>query len=248
MLRLATGAATFLVILAFPVVFTGTAVRLLFSWQPLYEYSFDRYRVAVATGIDRADLSRVAQALIAYFNNEEPTVNLSITQRGTTRDVFTEREVLHMVDVKALVRGVVRAQEIAFFVVIAFIAIAAWRERVGAARRVGTAMLWGSGLTFALLAALLALSLADFETLFLQFHVLSFQGNDYWLLDPRIHNLIAMFPPPFWFDATLLLGMSIALQAAIVLLAGWQLRRFFSPAALPAASLACGEPPAERRR
>jgi integral membrane protein (TIGR01906 family) len=95
-------------------------------------------------------------------------------------------------------------------------------------------MIWGSGLTFALLIALGALSFADFEALFLQFHLISFQANDYWLLDPRIHNLIAMFPSPFWFEATLLLGLIIALQALIVLIVGWQVRRFFgtpSPAA-----------------
>ncbi|GIW07307.1 MAG: hypothetical protein KatS3mg060_2112 [Dehalococcoidia bacterium] len=236
MQRLAVGVATVVVVLAFPLFFTGTAVRFLFSWQPLYEYGFDRYGVAASTGIERSDLSRAAAALIAYFNNDEPTVNLTVTQRGVRRELFTEREVLHMVDVKALVRAFYRAQELALSVIVAFVAVAAWRERWGAAQRVGAAMMWGSALTFALLAALGALSFADFEALFLQFHLISFRANDYWLLDPRIHNLIAMFPAPFWFDSTLLLVLIIALQALIVLVAGWQIRRFLgtlSPAAAP---------------
>lgn len=241
MQRLAIGLATALVVVAFPLFFTGTAVRFLFSWQPLYDYSFDRYRVAATTGIDRADLSRAARALIAYFTNDDATVNLTVTQRGVARDLFTEREVLHMVDVKALVRGVVRGQEIAFVGIVTFIAVAAWRERWEAARRVGAVMMAGSALTFGVLGALVVLSLVDFETLFLQFHLVSFQGNDYWLLDPRVHNLIAMFPPPFWFDATLLLGLIIALQAAIVFVVGWQLRRFFGPTVPRRADQADGE-------
>jgi integral membrane protein (TIGR01906 family) len=237
MQRLALGVASLLLILALPVFFTGTAVRFLFAWQPLYEYGFDRYRVAATTGIDRSDLSRAAGALIAYFNDDEPRVNLTVSQNGARRELFTEREVLHLVDVKALVRGFARAQELALFVIVAVVAFAAWRERWKAARRSGAAMIWGSGLTFALLIALGALSFADFEALFLQFHLISFQANDYWLLDPRIHNLIAMFPAPVWFDATLLLALIIALQALITLIAGWQIRRFLGTPAPTAAPL-----------
>ncbi len=226
MKRLAIALATALFVVALPLFFAGTAVRFLFSWAPLYEYGFDRYGVANYTGIERPDLTRAAAALVAYFNNEEQTVNLTVTQRGVRRELFTEREVLHMVDVKALVRLFYRVQEVAALYLVGFVGVVVLRDRANAARRIGSGLMWGSAITFALLVALGALSFADFETLFLQFHQLSFQANDYWLLDPRIHNLIAMFPAPFWLDSTILLVLIVAAQAAMAFVVGWQVRRF----------------------
>ena len=50
-------------------------------------------------------------------------------------------------------------------------------------------------------------------------------GNDNWMLDPRIHNLIAMFPGPFWLASTLALALLIIGQALVVLLLSRQIGR-----------------------
>ena len=225
MARLLSAVARLLAVLALPLLFTGTAVRFLFTWPPLYEYALTRYQIADRTGIAPDDLQRASQALIAYFSNDDPTVNLMVTQRGVVRPLFSEREVLHLVDVKALVRLFVRLQELALVALVLLAGLALWRARGAALPAIGAVLGWGSALTLALLAGLVVLALVDFDQLFLQFHLLSFRENDFWLLDPRQHNLIALFPPPFWFDATLLLALVIGLQALIVAVVGWQVRR-----------------------
>jgi uncharacterized membrane protein len=59
-----------------------------------------------------------------------------------------------------------------------------------------------------------------FETAFAAFHMVFFpEGN--WQFGPD-SNLIRLFPEPFWFEVSLLAGLSILIGAAV---AGWLARR-----------------------
>ncbi|MCS7002641.1 MAG: TIGR01906 family membrane protein [Dehalococcoidia bacterium] len=227
--RLLVRLATALVVIAVPLAAIGGAVRVLFNAQPLYEMGFDRYQVSARTGIPREDLSRVASGLISYFNNSDREFNLEVAQRGAVRPVFTDKEVRHMVDVKTLVVAWFRVHEVALLYVALFAIVAFVRSPLRAGRRVGDALVSGALLTVSLLIGLGALTFVDFDRLWLQFHYVAFPGNDDWLLDPRIHNLIAMFPEPFWFDSVLLFVLLVIGQAAVALIVGWQARRFLSP-------------------
>lgn len=230
-------------VLAVPLAATGGAVRFAFTYRPLYEYDINHYRIAEYTGIDRTDLSRVTDAFIAYFFNTDREINLVVEQRGLRKLVFTDKEVNHMIDVKSLVRATYRAGEISFIVFIGLAIAVYLRERRMAIRRIGAALFQGGILTIGLVIAMATLSLVDFDSLFLQFHELMFRGNDDWMLDPRIHNLIAIFPEPFWLDSTLLLGFLIVAQALVAIIVGWQLQliqRRTAPAATTAASPAAG--------
>ena len=60
----------------------------------------------------------------------------------------------------------------------------------------------------------------DFETAFASFHALFFQEGT-WQFGPD-SNLIRLFPEPFWFETSLLAGISFVLGAA---LAAWLARR-----------------------
>ena len=73
----------------------------------------------------------------------------------------------------------------------------------------------GAGATLALIAFFGALTMVNFEQLFLTFHVLSFD-NDLWQLDPRRDNLIRFFPFEFWFDATVTVALRAVLSALVV--------------------------------
>lgn len=216
--------ASVLMVVAIPLAATGAAVRFAFSYRPLYEYDMNRYRIADYTGIDRTDLSRVVDAFIAYFNNSDREINLDVNQRGLRKLVFTDKEVNHMVDVKNLVRAFYRVQEIALVVLVGLAIAVFLRERRLAFHRIGHSLVFGGVMTIAMVIVLATLSLVDFDSLFLTFHELSFPGNEDWLLDPRIHNLIAIFPEPFWLDATLLLGFLIVAQALLAIIVGWQMQ------------------------
>ena len=57
--------------------------------------------------------------------------------------------------------------------------------------------------------------LVGFERLFLAFHLVSF-SNDLWILDPRYHNLIAMYPSGFFFDTTVIIALLTVLEATLL--------------------------------
>jgi integral membrane protein (TIGR01906 family) len=233
--------ASFLMVISVPLAATGAAVRFAFSYRPLYEYDINQYQIATYTGIDRSDLERVTDAFIAYFNNSDREINLEVQQRGIRKLVFNDKEVNHMVDVKNLVRAFYRVQEIALVVLVGLGIAIYLRERRQGLRRIGGALIMGGVLTVTIVISLATLSLVDFDSLFLTFHEISFPGNTDWLLDPRIDNLIAIFPEPFWLDATLLLGFLIVAQALLAIIVGWQLQliqRRTAPASTAATSAA----------
>jgi len=62
-------------------------------------------------------------------------------------------------------------------------------------------------------------TMAGFDRLFLQFHVISF-SNELWVLDPARDYLIMLFPQGFWYDATLFCTLGTAAGAILLGLAG----------------------------
>jgi len=85
-------------------------------------------------------------------------------------------------------------------------------------------LLWGGGLTEALVLAVGLFALAGFDTLFLKFHQLSF-SNDLWQLG-RQSYLLRLFPQGFWFDATMRVAVTTLAGAVVLILvsAGYLLR------------------------
>jgi integral membrane protein (TIGR01906 family) len=99
---------------------------------------------------------------------------------------------------------------------------------------------WGGGITLGLFAGFGVLSMLDFDNLFLEFHLLSFDNN-LWILDPTKDNLLMMFPQGFWYDSAIRLALVTGAQASGALIVGGLLtatqpphsRRGVSPATVP---------------
>ena len=194
-----------LFIICIPVFLITTDVRFAVNNMRLYEYGFNKYEVSAETGLTKEELTQTARELINYFNSGEESVNI---------EIFTQREIDHLKDVKGLIQLVYRLQlvslaYIVIYIVLNFILLrgALWREL---ARR----LLWGSGATIVLLAVLGLIALVGFDELFLWFHLASFR-NDLWLLYPG-DKLLQMFPEGFFNDATLFIAAAAIIEALII--------------------------------
>ncbi len=207
-----------LCILCLPALLLTTSVRILSGSAEFYRFGFNRHNVNETTGLPRAELDKVITGMLDYFRSGEEPINLTVTKEGQTFQLFNEREVEHLRDVKGLFRLNFRVLLGAFFYVLIYFGLASilWRDR----RRSALALLYGSGLTLALLAALGLMIWINFDWFFYQFHLLSF-ANDLWMLDPATDYLIMLFPQGFWYDASLFCALGTALLALIVGLAGW---------------------------
>lgn len=228
-IRVALIVAVILAVVAVPILLATSSLRFAINAGGLYEYGFDRYDISLRTGIPREELSRIGVEIRDYFNDDNELIYIDAEIYGGVQPLFTEREIIHMKDVKGLIHGVYMWQWITLGYLAASLAAYAWLRRKDALAGVVRMGFWGGVATLLIIGALGLGSVVGFEALFLKFHQLSF-ANDFWKLNPRIHNLVAMFPEPFFRDATLFVAL-MAIGQALLLVSvglGYRLSRRFA--------------------
>ena len=206
-------------IIAVPLFLITASVTWAFNSPGLYNDGFEKYSISRISGITDSDLRQVGADIRSYINSGDEPLDVRTSILGTERDLFNDREVAHMKDVKQLVRGVyvlalASAVYLAAMVVIGF-ALHRGRFVADLAKRLA----WGGGLTLVLLIVFGLVALVGFDSVFLKFHQLSF-ANDFWRLDPRTDYLVRIFPQDFWFDATLWVAIRAIFEALILTVAG----------------------------
>ena len=207
--------AVLVIAVAMPLFLIAANVRIVTESGWFYTYAFDRYEVSERTGIEPRELRRVADEIKAYFRSGEERLDVRATVYGDERDLFSEREILHMIDVKRLMRGVSLIERVSFYTMAGLaLALLALVGRRAALLAVGRGLVYGAALSFAILIALGIGLAAGFDALFTRFHVISF-ANDLWLLDPRRDFLVMIFPEAFFRDATLAIAGLTLGQAAL---------------------------------
>lgn len=225
-----------LFVAAVPLFLVTNSVTWAVNDLRLYSHGFDKYDVALVTGIERDDLMEAARQIRGYFNSNREPLEVRTRVFGEERDIFTQREVLHMHDVKRLIRGMYGVDIFAAVYLLAFVGAGFVVYRRLFLERLFSLLLWGNGLTLAMVLTVGLISLVGFDSLFLFFHEASF-SNDFWRLDPNRDYLLMMFPEGFWFDATIFValatvGQAIALAGlawGLVILGRWQKRRDREP-------------------
>ena len=206
-----------LFIIAIPLLLVTVSVTWAVNDLRLYRHGFDKYHISGVTGIEEDGLMAVARRIKGYFNSTREPLEIRAEVFGEERELFSEREVLHMRDVKRLIWGVYGVEAAAAVYILGFVGVGFFARRRLFAPALSRHILWGSGLTLGLIVLVGLIALVGFDSLFLLFHRVSF-ANDFWMLDPRRDYLAMLFPQGFWFDATLFVGLATVGQA--VALAG----------------------------
>jgi len=197
-------------------VLLGFTVSCLFILKPLYTIGFERHGVSEATGILSGDLGEVADAFVGYFTSDEKYMAVVVDVYGKEKSLLSEKETIHMRDVKDLVSNVRSLSTVSLMGIIGYVAVLSYRVRTKAIsvlahrlRKSAFAVVVAT-IVFGLLVAL------AFPALFTLFHLISF-SNDYWLLDPRHDYLVMLFTPNFFLEATGLLIGLILLECAVLI-------------------------------
>ncbi|MDA1188534.1 MAG: TIGR01906 family membrane protein [Chloroflexi bacterium] len=214
-----------LFVLVIPVFLITSNVRWVIAAPFLYSYGFDRYDIPERTGIERSELLSAAGQIREYFDNGEEFLDVRVTQNGITRSLYNEREILHMKDVKTLVRGVYLIHVSSAAFIGAFILIGLWFLRRQFIPYLARFAALGGVLSVFLVGLVGVVALAGFDQLFLQFHLISF-SNDLWILDPNSDYLLMMFPEGFFFDATMWIAGSTVVEGIILAMLPLLLRWF----------------------
>ena len=208
----------FLFVFAVPLFLVTASVAWAFNDPSVYNRGFQKYRISLATGITEEDLRHVAGQIRHYFNSTDEPLLVKTQVYGEEREIFNQREVQHMHDVKRLVWWVYAAAAMSG---IYLMANTSWGLAVNGPRFLGELaqrVIRGVVLMGILVVAVGIFALSGFDTLFLRFHQLAF-ANDLWQLDPRRDYLVIIFPQGFWFDATMRVVASTVSGAVALTLA-----------------------------
>ena len=197
-------------VIAIPLFLIITNLRVVVNTPLLYSYGFDQYEIEAVTGIERAELLSAGKQIRDYFNNEERWLDVEVRING--EPLYNEIEILHMWDVKVLIRTLYNVQIIAGLFILLFIPAGLAISPRAFPRTLLRLSAWGAGLTLAIVFITGVFSLTGFSQTFYFFHVIAFT-NDLWMLDPARDYLIAMFPEGFFFDATMVLVAATVMQA-----------------------------------
>ncbi len=192
--------AKWLFVLSLPVLLLTASIAWAVNSSWLYKSGFERYDVSQTSGLAESELEEAASGLISYFNSAEEYISLTVEKDGEPFELFKQREVAHLKDVKGLIRLDYQVLLGTLVYVLAYAGVSLFWRRDW--RRLAWGVAAGSRLTLILILALGLSALLNFEQLFLQFHLISF-ANELWMLDPTTDYLIMLFPQGFWYDAAL---------------------------------------------
>ena len=201
--------ARWLFILCLPILLLTASLGWAVNSLPLYKYSF-KYQTS---DLSEEELETAATGLISYFNSDDEDITLTVVKDSEPFELFNEREVAHLRDVKNLIWLDYCFLLGTLIYILGYAGFSLIRGKDW--RWLAWGVVWGSGITLALILALGLGILVGFDQLFWQFHVISF-ANELWQLDPARDYLIMLFPRDFWYDAALFCTLVVALGAVVL--------------------------------
>ena len=207
------GAAIFALLL--PVFLILFNVSYVTNSEWLYDYGWWRNDIANRTGLSVEELNNGADQIKEYFGNDAEFLDLRVNFGGSEVSLYKEREILHMVDVKALMQGVFSTTRWSGIALLVLLVAGAFTLKRDAAPLLLRSLRWSAIGTGVFLVVFGATAAINFGWLFTQFHFLSF-ANDLWLLDPYRDFLIIMFPQRFFFEAAMFIGVLTVIDFALL--------------------------------
>ena len=176
-----------------------TVIDVVSFDRSFYEAEYRKNDTVSYTGMSAEDNLRATDTLLDYLQDKRQDIVCTAVVSGTEREVFNERETLHMVDVKALYQNAIRVRNgcVITAVILLVLSVLNGKKSFFSVLRSG----WKNGilLTGAVILFIAIWALADFNQFWTNFHLLFFD-NDLWLLDPNTSIMINLFPGSFFFD------------------------------------------------
>ena len=210
--------------ISLPLFLLITNLRILATNYSFYEFAFERYEIEENSGLDKQQLNIVGASVIDYFQNarNDELLNVKLQKNGMEYSLFSEREILHMYDVKIIMGRLFQVHNITFVITIVYItSIFLWTQEKKFSYLGSLLIYSGVGMLAVLIASALII-FAGFDRAFEQFHLILF-NNDFWKLNPSTDALIQIFPRQFWLDITKIICILTIFQSLLLILSGYML-------------------------
>ncbi len=177
--------------LSFTLMCLLGSVRIWALNENFYIQKYQQMDLAGSLRVESKDLERCITVLMDYLNDSRDDIHVEITQNGSKREAFDQRETIHMVDVKALYQNAMKVLAASIILTIAS-GIYLFRQPGGTLDLARGILL--AGVCFLFFITWIGIWIAtDFTDFWTRFHLLFFD-NDYWLLTPGVDFMIDMLP------------------------------------------------------
>lgn len=206
-------------------ILTSVLVAMLISiieWRAydlsFYDETYEELHTYEYIGMSKEDLMNTTDVLLSYMRRERSDMVVEATINGQRREVFNDREKLHMIDVNALIKSAETFSFVAYSLLVLMLGYVFYRKDKSEWKVVGKAGLISVTLLFALMIVLVGFIVIDFNTFWTLFHKVFFT-NDLWLLNPRTDVMIQMFPLEFFYKIVVQIAIGyVAFLVAFTLL------------------------------
>ena len=206
-------------IILLPIFFISINVILITNSDWLYSYGWNRNQIENSTGLSIEQLNNGSDQIKSYFNNDEEYLNLIIVEDGIKYSLYNEKEVIHMKDVKHLMKLTQSTVILSGLIILAHYLLTIFTAK--SLRKSSKLILKSSKIsaysTIIFLTIFGITASINFTWLFRQFHFISF-SNDLWQLNPNTDYLIAMFPQRFFLETTIFIGLFTVFEFIIYLI------------------------------
>lgn len=191
------------------------AVNLMCFDRSFYKAEYEKLGTAASIGMSQEDLDKATEVLLDYIQDRRSDLDVTAEINGETCQVFNQREIEHMVDVKNLYLGAMNAGMVCGGVGLLVLVVSFVLKKKQQALK---GYLWGNAAFVAIFAILAIYAAVDFNSFWNGFHHIFFT-NDLWILNPATDILIMMVPQQFFFDLVMRIVIASVVAIAVLLAA-----------------------------
>ena len=212
--------AAFLSTIASILLVVGVLISSVQFYVMDRDYFAGQYRLMETSrkiSIPFSQLMEVTDTVLDYLADKNDDMDVKAKVGGKTRHVFTDRELSHMKDVKALYQNALLVRNISLLVALGFYLLSALMVRNDRMQLYAKSYIRGFIIVFVLILAIVIWMAIDFDSFWTNFHHVFFR-NDLWQLDPKKSVMINMYPLEFWYDLCKNIASAIGLICGGLLL------------------------------
>ncbi len=179
--------------------------------KSFYNEQYDINQTAKDIKVSDEALDHMTDILLDYLKDKRDDIILYEDVDGINREIFNDREKMHMVDVKELYQHVITFRNMVLLMAIIILIYYLIYDKKYLLTHLFSSYFKALSILLAVIVAIAISAILDFDTFWTSFHQLFFD-NDLWLLNPYTDLMILMVPSSF-FNA---LAMRIILLSIIL--------------------------------
>jgi len=210
-----------------PLILTISFEIITFSdW--IYEFNWDRNNISYRSNLTNNELDQVSDQIKDYFKNDDEKITINI-ERNKSINLFNQREIDHMVDVKNLIKFTLLFERISLVIIFFTLIISSYINGLKEIQRVLIQIIYKSFIIWSgIILLIISGMVINFNYTFTLFHKIFFR-NDLWILDPRNDYLLILFPERFFLEICIIILLLFTLINFLLLSVTWILRKRSDP-------------------